>query len=63
MAHCTNLAVEPLSNHPMVSKLESLCQNMYTYFTMNSKKHLEFQKIADIVEIEGLQMLWNVKTR
>ena len=63
MAHCTNLAMEPLSNLHVVSKLESLCQNLYTYFTMSSKKHLEFHKIADIVEIEGLRMLWSVKTR
>jgi hypothetical protein len=47
----------------VVSKLESLCQNLYTYFTMSSKKHLEFQKLADIEETEGLQMLRNVKTR
>jgi hypothetical protein len=54
MAHRTNLAVEPLSNLPVVSKLESLCQALYTYFTMSSKKHLEFQRLADIVETEGL---------
>jgi hypothetical protein len=63
MAHRTNLAVEPLSNLPVVSKLESLCQALYTYFTMSSKKHLEFHSLADIVETEGLRMLKNVKTR
>jgi hypothetical protein len=51
MAHCTNLAVEPLS---MVLKLEILCQALYSYFNMSSKKHLEFQKLVDIVETEGL---------
>jgi hypothetical protein len=50
MAHHTNLAVKPLSNLPVVLKLESLCQNLYTYFTMSSKKHLEFQKLVNIVE-------------
>jgi hypothetical protein len=63
MVHRTNLAVEPLSNLPMVEKLETLCQGLYNYFTMSSKKHLEFQKLADIVETEGLRMCKNVKTR
>jgi hypothetical protein len=62
MAHRTNLTVEPLSNLPVVSKLESLCQSLYTCFIMSSKKHLEFQKLADIVETKGLRMLRNVKT-
>jgi hypothetical protein len=62
MAHHTNLAVKPLSNLPVVSKLETLCQALYTYFSMSAKKHLEFQRLADIVETEGLRMLRNVKT-
>jgi hypothetical protein len=63
MVHHTNLTLEPLSNLHVVLKLETLCQTFYTYFSMSSKKHLEFQKLADIVQIEGLRMLWNVKTR
>jgi hypothetical protein len=35
---------------------------MSAYFSLSPKKHLEFQKFADIVEIEGLNMLRNVKT-
>jgi hypothetical protein len=62
MAHHTNLAVEPLSNLPVVSKLEILCQALSMYFSMSAKKHLEFQRLADIMEIEGLRMLRNVKT-
>ena len=62
MAHHPNLAVEPLSNLPIVSKLEALCKAMYAYFSHSPKRHLEFQKFTDIVEIEGLQMLRNVKT-
>ena len=61
MAHQTNLAIEPLSNLPMVEKLNTLCQALYNYFTMSSKKHLEFEKLVDIVEIEGLSMLKNIK--
>ena len=60
MAHQTNLVVETLSN--LVEKLETLSQALYNYFTMSSKKHLEFQKLANIGEIEGLHMLKNVKT-
>ena len=60
MAHRTNLTVEPLSNLHVVSKLETLCQALYTYFSMSTKKHMEFQRLADIVETEGLQMLRNV---
>jgi hypothetical protein len=62
MAHRTNLAVEPLSNLPMVEKLETPCQALYNYFTMSSKKHLEFQKLADIMETEDLYMPKNLKT-
>jgi hypothetical protein len=63
MAHRTNLAVEPYSNLSLVSKLETLCQAMYTYFSHSPKKHLEFQKLADVVEIEGLRILRNMTTR
>jgi hypothetical protein len=57
-----HLVVEPLSNLSIVGKCESLCQSMSAYFSLSPKKHLEFQKFADIVEIEGLNMLRNVKT-
>ena len=57
MAHRTNLAVEPLSRLLLVSKLETLCQAMYNYFKHSSKKHLEFQKLADLVETKGLSIL------
>ena len=57
MAHRTNLAVEPLSNLPIVSKIENLYQAMYVYFSHSPKRHLEFQKLADLVETERLRML------
>ena len=63
MAHRTNLAVEPLSNLPIVAKLEALCQAMYSYFSHSPKRHSDFQRLADIVETEGRRMLQNVKTR
>jgi hypothetical protein len=61
-AHRTNLVVEPLSNLPIVEKCEPLCRSMYAYFSLSPKKHLEFQKLADVVEIKGLNMLRHVKT-
>jgi len=62
MTHRTNLVVETLSNLPIVSKLEALCQEIYVYFNHISKHHLEFQKLANLVETEGHYMLCNVKT-
>jgi len=36
---------------------------MYAYFSHSPKRNLEFQKLAYLVEIEGQQMLRNVKTQ
>jgi hypothetical protein len=63
MAHRTNLAVEPLSNLLVVSKIESLCKYIHSYFSHSPKRHLEFTKLAEIVETKGLKILNNVKTR
>jgi hypothetical protein len=35
---------------------------MYAYFNLSPKKHFEFQKLTDVVETEGLNMLRNVRT-
>ncbi len=63
MAHETNLVMQSLSSMPMVSKLENLFQSLYGYFSSSLKHHLEFTKLAKIVEIKGLKVLLNVKTR
>jgi hypothetical protein len=63
MAHCTNLVVQHLSDLPLVAKLESLCQALYAYFSHSSKRLLEFQKLVEMVETEGLRILQNVSTR
>ena len=55
MAHWMNLVVQPLSNLPIVAKLESLCQAMYSYFSVSSKRHLEFQKLTNIVAVRMLR--------
>jgi hypothetical protein len=63
MAHRTNLAVKPLSNLPMVQKVEKLLQSLYSYFHASPKRCNEYQKLAEIVETSGLKILQNVATR
>jgi hypothetical protein len=61
--HRINLVVETLSNYPMVSRLESLFQSMYSYFCRSNKQHAELQKLVDLMETKGNKMLRNVDTR
>jgi hypothetical protein len=63
MSHRMNLAVQALSNLPMVTKIENLLQSLHSYFTSSPKKHLEFTKLVEIVETSGLKMLPTVRTR
>jgi hypothetical protein len=63
MAHRTNLAVKPLSNLPMVQKIEKLLQGLYAYFNASPKKCNKYQKLAEVVETSGLKILQNVATR
>jgi hypothetical protein len=62
-SHRTNLAVEALSGLPIVKKLESFCKSLHAYFSGSPKRHLEFMKLAEVVETEGLKMLNKVQTR
>jgi hypothetical protein len=62
-AHCTNLAVEALSNLPVVQKLENLCKSLHPYFASSPKCHLEFTKLTEVVETKGLKILNKVHTR
>jgi hypothetical protein len=55
--------MQSLSSMLMLSKLEDFLQSHYKYFFGSPKRHLEFTKLVEIVEIEGLKVLWNVKTR
>jgi hypothetical protein len=61
IAHHTNLAVQTLSNLPLVSHIEILLQCLYGYFNHILKMHLEFTKWARIMEIKGNKFLWNIK--
>jgi hypothetical protein len=62
-AHRTDLAVEAMSDLPFVQKLEALCKSLHSYFSVSPKRHLEFQKLAEVVETEGLKILKHVQTR
>jgi hypothetical protein len=46
----------------MVNKIEGLFQTLYNYFSKNPKRHLEFIKLVEIMEIKGAKILKNVKT-
>jgi hypothetical protein len=63
IVHHTNLVVQVLSKLNMVNKLESLFQTLYAYFYKSPKRHLEFTKLAKIMEIKGNRPPNNVKTR
>lgn len=61
--HRTNLALETISRLPFVHKLEGMCKSLYSYFSASPKHHLEFTKLLEIVETEGLKVLKQVWTR
>jgi hypothetical protein len=62
-AHKLNLAVESLSDLPMVEGIEDMLAHLYTYFFKSPQKHLEFLKLAEVMETKGLKILRNIKIR
>ncbi len=63
VAHRSNLAVQCLSDLEMVSRIETLLAALHMYFSKSPKRHLELQKLADLLETKGRKILQNVKTR
>jgi hypothetical protein len=61
MAHHMNLVVQTLSILPLVKCIESLLQTLHAYFAHSPKRHLEFTKLAKIMETKGNKILCNVK--
>jgi hypothetical protein len=47
----------------MVSRLEGFFQTLYNYFSKSLKRHLEFTKLAKLMETNGAKILKNLKTR
>ncbi len=62
VAHKTNLGIQIVSHLQMVSRFESLFQNLYNYFSKSPKRHLEFTKLAKLMEPKGAKIFKNVKT-
>jgi hypothetical protein len=56
-SHKTNLAVETLSVLPVVSLIEDLLQDVYTFFCKSPKKHLAFVKLAEMMDTKGNKIL------
>jgi hypothetical protein len=63
MAHRTNIAMQTLSNLPLVFCIENLLQYLYGYFNHSPKKHFEFTKLTKVMETKGNKILPNIKTR
>jgi hypothetical protein len=61
MAHYTNIAVQTLSNLPLVPHIENLLRCLYAYFNHVLKMHLEFTKWAWIMEIKSNKILGDIK--
>ena len=63
MAHRCNLAFKTMSQHDIMSRIEGLLKSSHAYFKHSPKRHLEFIKLAEVMETKGLKLLKNVKTR
>ena len=62
MAHRCNLAFKTLSQLDVMSRIEGLLKSSHAYFKHSPKRHLEFVKLADLMETKGLKLLKHVKT-
>jgi hypothetical protein len=63
MSHRTNLAVQTLSQVPLVTRIEELLQGLYSFFLHSPKRNQELADLANIVETASQKILRNVKTR
>jgi hypothetical protein len=51
-----------LSIIPLVKCIESLLQTLHAYFAHSPRQHLEFTKLAKIMETKGNKIVCNMKT-
>ena len=63
MAHRCNIAFKTLSQLDIMNRIEDLLKSSHAYFKHSPKWHLEFVKLAKLMETKGLKLLKNVKTR
>jgi hypothetical protein len=61
--HRTNLAIKILSGLRVVNRIEDLLQTLHSNFARSPKRHLEFIKLAEVLQTKGLKILKQVKTR
>jgi hypothetical protein len=53
VTHRTDLAVEVLSELDMVSSIEKLLKKLHSYFTKSPKRHLELEKLSELMVSKG----------
>ena len=52
-----------MSKLPVVKRIEEMLQSLHGFFAHSPKRHLNFQKLADIMHSKGLKILRNISTR
>ena len=57
------MAVETLSDLPMVSRIEEMLASLFAFFAHSPKCHVEFVKLAEVMKSKGLKILKNITTR
>jgi hypothetical protein len=63
LAHRVNLAMKVLSKLHIMSCVESMLTVMHAYFAHSPKRHVEFERLAAMMNKKGQKILLNVKTR
>jgi hypothetical protein len=61
-SHRTNLAIKTLSGLLVVNRIEDFLQTLHSYFARSPKRHLEYVKLAEVLQTKGLKILKQVKT-
>ncbi len=62
VTHYTNLAIK-LIRIAFGDLLENMLQTLHSYFARSPKRHLEFTKLEELMQIKGNKIFRNVKTR
>ena len=62
VAHQTDLAMDVLSDLDMVFSIEKLFKKLHSYFSKSPKRHLELEKLSELMVSKGGKILNNVKT-
>ncbi len=55
------MVIYTMAHLQMVNRLECLLQALYNYFSKSLKRHLEFTKLAELMETKGVKIIKNVK--